>query len=127
MTVNAGRFQQKCDTYRIPDDGADPMAERLFRAVTEIGGAAVQRFAARIKGRVIMPDDGLYESERLVWNRIIDKRPGMIVECSEVEDVIRAVNFARDNSLLTAVRAGRHSLSGKSVCDGGIVIDVGRM
>ncbi len=103
------------------------MAERIFRAVAEIGGATVQRFAARIKGRVIMPSDGQYESARLVWNRMIDKRPGMIVECSEIEDVIRAVNFARDNGLLTAVRAGRHSLSGKSVCDGGIVIDVGRM
>jgi hypothetical protein len=103
------------------------MAERIYRALAEIGGATVQRFAARIKGRVIMPGDGQYESARLVWNRMIDKRPGMIVECSEVEDVIRAVNFARDNGLLTAIRAGRHSLGGKSVCDGGIVIDVGRM
>lgn len=60
------------------------MAERIYRALAEIGGATVQRFAARIKGRVIMPGDGQYESARLVWNRMIDKRPGMIVECSEV-------------------------------------------
>jgi hypothetical protein len=103
------------------------MAERLFRTLSEIDAPSMQKFAARIKGRVIMPGDGHYESSRLVWNRMIDKRPGMIVECSEVEDVIRAVNFARDNDLLTAVRAGRHSLGGKSVCDGGVVIDVGRM
>jgi FAD/FMN-containing dehydrogenase len=76
---------------------------------------------------VILPDDGDYEPARLVWNRMINQRPGVIVQCAEVEDVIRAVNFARDHDLLTAVRAGGHSLGGKSVCDGGIVIDVGAM
>ncbi len=103
------------------------MAAQIYRSAAEIDGAAVQAFAARIKGRVIAPGDGQYESARLVWNRMINKRPGMIVQCTGVEDVIRAVNFARDHRLLTAVRAGGHSLGGKSVCDDGILIDVGAM
>jgi len=37
------------------------------------------------------------------------------------------VEFAQAHRLLTAVRAGGHSLSGKSTCDGGLMIDVSPM
>jgi FAD/FMN-containing dehydrogenase len=62
-----------------------------------------------------------------VFNRAVDKRPGMIVRCAGTPDVVRAVEFARRHELVTAVRAGGHSLAGKSVCDAGMVIDVSRM
>lgn len=103
------------------------MADLEFRPVAELGRASVQAFPERIKGPVILPTHGDYDALRMVWNRMIDKRPGMIVQCMDAEDVVTAVNFARDNRLLTAVRAGGHSLGGKSVCDGGIVIDVSAM
>jgi FAD/FMN-containing dehydrogenase len=56
-----------------------------------------------------------------------DKRPGLIAQCAGVADVIKAVNFARDNGLLVAVRGGAHSVAGHSVCDGGILIDLSLM
>jgi FAD/FMN-containing dehydrogenase len=58
---------------------------------------------------------------------MFDRKPALIAQCSGPVDVINAVNFARDNNLLLAVRAGGHSLSGKSVCDGGMMIDLTRM
>ena len=42
-------------------------------------------------------------------------------------DVIRAVDFAHSQQLPVAVRGGGHSFIGKSVCDGGIVIDLSQM
>jgi FAD/FMN-containing dehydrogenase len=41
--------------------------------------------------------------------------------------VVRAVDFGRTQDLLIAVRAGGHSLSGQSVCDGGLMIDLSGM
>jgi FAD/FMN-containing dehydrogenase len=38
-----------------------------------------------------------------------------------------AVNFARENQLLVAVRSGGHNVSGRALCDGWIVIDLSGM
>ena len=40
---------------------------------------------------------------------------------------MRAVEFARSEKLLVAVRGGAHSIPGFSTCDGGIVIDLSPM
>jgi FAD/FMN-containing dehydrogenase len=71
-------------------------------------------------------DEG-YDEARTVFNALIDKYPGLIVRCAGVADVISAVNFARTNELLVAVRGGGHNVAGSAVCDGGIVIDLSQM
>jgi FAD/FMN-containing dehydrogenase len=87
-------------------------------------GSSVEDLAAGVRGEVLLPNHPGYESARRLWNGMFDKRPALIVRCAGASDVIRAVNFAREHELLTAVRAGGHSLSGKSTCDGGILIDL---
>jgi FAD/FMN-containing dehydrogenase len=58
---------------------------------------------------------------------MVDRRPAIIARCSGAADVKRSVEFARANDLLVAVRGGGHSLSGQSVCDGGLMIDLSPM
>ena len=83
--------------------------------------------AARVQGDTLLVGDPRYDKARRVWNGSIDKHPALIVACTGAADVKRAVNFAREHSLLTAVRAGGHSTSGKSTCEGGILIDLSPM
>lgn len=92
-----------------------------------LGEATVQEMAANFRGELIRPGDAGYDNARAVFNSMIDRRPALIARCTGVADVIAAVNFARDNELVVAVRGGGHSVPGYAVCEGGIVIDLSPM
>lgn len=89
--------------------------------------SAFEDFRAAISGQVILPSDGAYDDARAVWNATIDKRPAVIVRCAHTADVVRAVNFAREQKLVLAVRGGGHNIAGSAICDDGMVIDLSRM
>jgi FAD/FMN-containing dehydrogenase len=88
---------------------------------------ALRDFRASLHGELILPDDDGYDSARRVWNGMIDKYPALIIRCANRADVTHAVEFGRLQHLPVAVRGGGHSVSGKSVCDEGIVIDLSQM
>ena len=90
-----------------------------------VDDAAVEELRAGFGGALIGPADPGYDEHRKVWNGSIDRRPGLIARCAGVADVRAAVRFARAHDLTVAVRGGGHSFPGLSVCDGGMVIDLG--
>ena len=94
---------------------------------TVLDEATVQGFKANLRGELLCSRHDGYDAARTVYNAMIDKRPAIIVRCAGSADVINAVNFARTHNLLVAVRGGGHSVAGKAVCDGGMVIDLSTM
>jgi FAD/FMN-containing dehydrogenase len=94
---------------------------------TVLGDGTVAELAEAVRGEVIAPGDPGYDEARAIWNGAHDRRPALIVRCAGVADVMRAVEFARSQDLLVAVRGGSHSIPGFSTCDGGIVIDLSAM
>jgi len=94
---------------------------------TKLDTETVGRFAAGIRGIVLTPDSDGYEASRTIWNAMIDRKPGLIVECAGAADVARAVRFAREHNLLVSVRSGGHNIAGSAVCDGGMMISLARM
>ncbi|MFQ6029366.1 MAG: FAD-binding oxidoreductase, partial [Dehalococcoidia bacterium] len=94
---------------------------------TTIAEATIEEFKKSLRGELLSPGEAGYDEAREIWNAMIDRRPGLIVRCAGVSDVINSVNFARENSLLVAVRGGGHNVAGNAVCDGGIMIDLSLM
>jgi FAD/FMN-containing dehydrogenase len=87
----------------------------------------IEQLRSSVRGAIVQPGDEAYESARMVYNRMIDKRPSLIVRCVDVADVIAAVDYARTNNVLTAIRGGGHNGGGLGTCDGGLVIDLSPM
>ncbi|MDH3732279.1 MAG: FAD-binding oxidoreductase [Gemmatimonadota bacterium] len=93
----------------------------------ELEGAAVNELAEALAGDLLLADHPDYDVARRIWNGMHDKRPALIARCANATDVSHAVTFARERELLVAVRGGGHSWPGKSVCDGGLMIDLSQM
>ena len=102
-------------------------AVSLDGAEIELGKAAIKELGDAMSGPVMLSGHPQYDSVRMIWNGMHDKRPALIARCLNAEDVSNAVSFARDNNVLVAVRGGGHSWPGKSVCDGGLMIDLSKM
>ena len=86
---------------------------------------AIADLSARLRGRVLLAGDDKYDQARQILNPSFDKHPALIAQVTGTADVRAAVDFARENDgLLVAVKCGGHSASGKSTCDGGLMIDL---
>jgi FAD/FMN-containing dehydrogenase len=95
--------------------------------MSRIKNKIIQELKSNIRGQVISPTEPDYNKARTIWNAMINKKPGVIVRCSGVADVITSVNIARDNNLLLAVHGAGHNIAGNSVCNGGMMIDLSQM
>jgi FAD/FMN-containing dehydrogenase len=96
----------------------------MTKTVTDASGVAL---GSTLRGTVIRRGEADYDQARRVWNGMIDRSPAMIVRCSSTDDVVSAVNYARDNDLVLAVRGGGHNAGGLALCDDGLVIDLSGM
>jgi hypothetical protein len=92
-----------------------------------IHDADVASLRERFRGQLIRPGEDGYDRARQVWNALIDRRPTLIARCVGAADVIAAVRFAREHGLPISVRGGGHSVAGKAVCDGGLMVDLAPM
>src|SRR5271166_1956295 len=89
--------------------------------------SAIQMFKDSLRGQSLLPGDPGYDAARAIPNAMIDRRPAVIVRCAGAADVVATVRFAREHNLLVAVRGGGHSVAGKSVCEGGLMVDLSAM
>jgi FAD/FMN-containing dehydrogenase len=93
----------------------------------QISRSSIDQLRRGFGGEVLLPDDANYDRARTVYNAMIDRRPAVIAQVASVDDVVRAIRFGRDLDLEIAVRGGGHSVAGKALSEGGLVIDLRRM
>jgi FAD/FMN-containing dehydrogenase len=88
---------------------------------------AIDLLSKRVRGGLLSRDDAEYETERRVYNGMIDRHPAAIARCADVSDVIAAVRAGVENDALIAIRGGAHNAGGLGVCDDGLVVDLRQM
>ncbi|MBT8461961.1 MAG: FAD-binding oxidoreductase [Gemmatimonadetes bacterium] len=125
LVVGSPAFLAGCGRRAATD--ASIAAVSLDGLEIELENAAIQELSQALSGPLILSGHPDYDRARTIWNGMHDKRPALIVRPASSADVSHAVAFARDNNLLLAVRGGGHSWPGKSVCDGGLMIDLSQM
>ena len=81
----------------------------------------------KVKGEIVLPGDPNYNEVREIWNAMIDRRPAVIIQCAEADDVPHAISYARDNGLEISVRGGGHNIAGSALCNNGVMIDFSKM
>src|SRR2546422_3312566 len=89
-----------------------------------MNGRSLTELRRRHRGPVIAPDDVWYDTARATFNSLIDRRPEVIARPLDVDDVVSAVSFAREEGLPVAVRGGGHSVAGHCIGDGSLVVDL---
>lgn len=92
-----------------------------------VRGRDIADLRGQLRGQVLLRGDPGYEVSRRIWNGSFDRYPALVARCAAPSDIVQALNFAREHDLLVAVRGGGHSMSGQSVCDGGMQIDLSPM
>jgi FAD/FMN-containing dehydrogenase len=85
---------------------------------------SIEELRFRLRGELYEPGQAEYEDTCTLFNSMVERWPALVARCAAAEDVVAALAFARENQLEVAVRAGGHSVTGRSLCDGGLVIDL---
>lgn len=80
-----------------------------------------------VAGDVLGGDDDGYDTARMVWNGMIDRRPLAVVRAADADDVAATIGLARRHGLPLAVRGGGHSVAGHGTVEAGILLDLSAM
>jgi FAD/FMN-containing dehydrogenase len=116
----------------IAGNGRAQMAQRsvdalaLDGSVKSLSAGAIADFTSALRGDVLLPGDGGYDSaSQLFFSSRFDRQPAFVVQATGPADIALAVTFARENGLLMSIKGGGHSDLGVSSHDGAMMLDLG--
>ena len=89
--------------------------------------ASIDALKMSLRGVMFFPGDAGYEESRTLWNSMTNRKPAFVVRCIGVSDVIKCVNFARENKLLLSIKGGGHNIAGLAAADGAMMLDMSLM
>ena len=109
----------------IEDCADDPPIEQPEAFVRALGRP--RRCASAWTGRCSLPGGAGFERGDELWNAMIAKTPALVVQPTGTDDVVAAVEYAREHGLPLSVRGGGHNIAGTALADGGLTIDMSRL
>ena len=76
---------------------------------------AVAALGDVLVGDLLTPESAEYDAARSLWNAMIDRRPGLMVDCRAEEDVSHAVKFAAEHRVRLSIFGAGHNIAGNAV------------
>ncbi len=89
-----------------------------------VSQSEIDALSASLSGNLIYPDDPRFAEATLIWNAMISKKPALVIQPENLEDVGRIVDFARENHLEISIKGGGHNIAGLALSDQGITLDM---
>ncbi|MBG6240249.1 FAD/FMN-containing dehydrogenase [Mycetocola sp. CAN_C7] len=87
--------------------------------------SVIESLRSSLNGALVAEGDAGYETARVVYNAMIDRRPSAIVRCQGTDDVAAVIRAAAESGTDLAIRGGGHSVPGFGTADGALVADLG--
>jgi FAD/FMN-containing dehydrogenase len=87
----------------------------------------IQSLRKSVKGEVYSTVDEPFASLVKVWNGAISAKPSVLVRCESAADIQSVIQLSSKHGILVSVLGGGHDWAGRSICDGGVVIDLRSM
>ncbi len=88
---------------------------------------AIAALGDALVGDLLTSESAEYDEARSLWNAMIDRRPGLIVDCRSEGDVTLAVKFAAEHRVRLSIFGAGHNIAGNAVTDGGLMISFRKM
>ena len=80
-----------------------------------------------IRGRIATSDDSDWDEARQAWNLAADQRPAAVALVESADDVVKTINFARENGLKVAGQGTGHGAVSLELGEDAILIKTERM
>ena len=93
---------------------------------TRIYGRARAAMEHQFHGKLVVPGDADYETDRHAYNPAFEAHPQIIAYCETPGDVYLCLKWAHERGWQAVCRSGGHSTAGYCINDG-MVIDLSRM
>ncbi|OJJ08808.1 hypothetical protein ASPVEDRAFT_145117 [Aspergillus versicolor CBS 583.65] len=80
-----------------------------------------------VSSKTFTPQDEGYEAALTRWSDTGRKEAGIVIQPTEVSDIVTALKWSQTHNIDLAVKCGGHSVAGTSSSAGGLVIDLSRL
>jgi FAD/FMN-containing dehydrogenase len=87
----------------------------------------VNSLKSRLRDRVVGPEDRGWDEARRAWNLAVDQHPAAVARPESAEEVVAAVEVARQNGLRVAPQGTGHGAPPRASLEGSVLLDMARM
>jgi hypothetical protein len=100
---------------------------RIDGGLVSLTSEQVDELRSRLDGSLLRPGEEGWDDAVLVWNGMVARAPGLVVQPVSAHDVAATVKFVRQHGLLLGIKGGGHNIAGTAIAEHGLTLDMSRL